>query len=91
VHQNDFFLPSEIRLKVYPNPVTELMSFDLPDYDPGSTYLYKITDMNGKTIREGKALHATVHLNMSGLPPAVYYLQVEKNKQFYKAALIVKQ
>jgi len=90
VHQHDFFIPSEIRLKVYPNPVTESLHFDLSGFDMNSTYRYKITDMNGKTIKEGEALYASMRLDLSGLSPAVYYLQIEKNKQFYKGALFVR-
>jgi hypothetical protein len=91
VNQDDYFIPAEIRLKVYPNPVTESVNFDLPGYDLKSAYYFKVTDINGKMIREGNVLHPTVNIDLSGLSPAVYYLQVEKDKKFYKAALFVKQ
>ncbi len=90
-HQDDFFLPAEIRLKVFPNPATKSISFDLTGFDHTKEYRYKIIDVNGKMILDGKALSSNVFINLPGLSPAVYYLQIEKDNQLYKAALFIKQ
>ncbi len=91
VHQDDYFLPGDLRLKLYPNPATEAIIFDIQGFDSKTDYSYKVTDLHGKTIIHGKAQHENVKLNIAKLSPAVYYLQVEKDNQFFKAALFVKQ
>lgn len=91
VYQDDYFLPAEVRLKLYPNPATEKIVFNLQSFDPKTDLSYKVADMHGKTILSGKVMLENVELNIAELPRSVYYLQVEKDRQFYKAALFVKQ
>jgi hypothetical protein len=62
-------------VKVYPNPASDIITFDLPTND---NYQYQITDITGKIVHTGQLINQNT-INISNLTHGFYliYLQHE--------------
>ncbi len=69
-------LTTKLKLKIFPNPMTEqaTIKFDNPDQE---AYLLKIIDLTGKTILEHRNINSNqVNIKRSQLPPGIYQIQL---------------
>ncbi|NJK97740.1 MAG: T9SS type A sorting domain-containing protein [Bacteroidales bacterium] len=61
---------------IYPNPVLTEMKIDIPSLDEGIFASLIIVDQQGRVIlKEDKAVSSNL-LDLSGLPPGIYYLNI---------------
>lgn len=89
-HQGNLFVsrvndnyPFEIELKAYPNPVVDKLTVETDELDPE----YRIVDTNGRIVANGKIHSEMKHIDFSGFPNGIYFLQVGE----YRTHKIVKQ
>jgi hypothetical protein len=61
---------------VWPNPVRDRLYIALPE--GGDGYAYTLWDLMGRPLREGRVQGGTQDLDLSGLIPGHYYLQVRQ-------------
>ncbi len=66
------------RIILYPNPVTDILLFDLEDY-PGMMFK-RLYDLNGRLLRENDD-PGLQQINVSSLSRGVYYLEFQKGPE----------
>jgi len=86
-------LPDEIDLKVYPNPVSDVLNVELKIVEHGQ-YVFEVIDHLGRPVsREYKSFETgaqKMHLSTSSLSPGVYILTVKSNKGMIGVKKIIK-
>lgn len=75
-------------LKVYPNPAVNQVMVELPET---GTYKLRLTDLNGRAVIKVEQASALQPLNVSQLPPGVYFLNAEGNAHILKAKLVIER
>jgi len=76
ITNNNQSLESSIpKIKVYPNPFTNLVSMEYSGNDFPVTY--KLTDLNGKLIIEGETDSQTEIINLNGFASGAYLINVK--------------
>ncbi|MBN2484894.1 MAG: T9SS type A sorting domain-containing protein [Bacteroidales bacterium] len=81
------FTEMYIEVTVYPNPTTGILHLLT---DVTETLQYQLFDINGSVLKSGETLSASEELDLSALPPAVYYLKITRGNQVQKTFQIVK-
>lgn len=73
---------NHIALKIYPNPASSILYFDMADYKDIKEA--KVYDINGRLIREVSNQN---YIDLSGMPSGYYFLKVENQakKSFTKS------
>ncbi|MEI8203999.1 MAG: T9SS type A sorting domain-containing protein [Bacteroidota bacterium] len=80
-------LTSVHNIKIYPNPVGDVVYIKTSRFALGSTY--DVSDLSGKKIFNGKLLNETTSIDLRTLASGLYFLKIgENNKQTFK---LVKQ
>ena len=75
-------------VKIYPNPVSDILSIDLAKTDNCELYLYDIT---GKLLLQKSVSSYPAQINVSGLKPGVYLLSIiDRKNHKYKNIKIQK-
>ncbi len=74
---------------VYPNPAKEFISISLTDIEQSINADYTITDLSGRVIMKGKLKATNTRIDLNGLLPGLYLLQVEG--QLQEVVKIIKQ
>jgi uncharacterized membrane protein (Fun14 family) len=79
--------PLSSSVKVYPNPVENVLSINLPSNLDNQNLSYSVTDMTGRIVLNGKL--AQTQLNVKELNSGIYSLQIQTsngviNKRFVK-------
>ncbi|MBK6902664.1 MAG: T9SS type A sorting domain-containing protein [Saprospirales bacterium] len=71
----------EMRLKVYPNPASEVLYIHLPDAGPRGRF--RLVDALGRTLREFAASpgDTTYILPLEGIPPGWYVVVYEEGER----------
>lgn len=83
-------------LQVYPNPVLNTLSFELPGHDQVSSLNLVISDMTGRVVLEQKNeavqtdINGRYSLNVSTLPSGVYILKTQAGTQSWRAKFVKK-
>lgn len=78
-----------LNMESYPNPVKDFLTLKVVDF-PDTDFSYQIFDTGGSLI-EGSALHENLtRINMSGLIPAIYFLNVISGNKIIKSFKILK-
>jgi hypothetical protein len=72
-----------------PNPVSDILRIQLQNY-PYNTIQYKIFDPFGKLITIKEADSELTEIDMGGLPPSWYILEISENKEILKTYKIIK-
>ena len=74
-------VPGELRtgftLSAYPNPVSDILMLRIEN-DNCENLFYRLSDINGRQIRNSEITDRQTCISMGGLMPAVYYLSVIK-------------
>lgn len=74
---------------VYPNPAKEFISISLTDIEQSINADYTITDLSGRVIMKGKLTETNTRIDVNGLLPGMYLLQVQG--QLHEVVKIIKQ
>jgi hypothetical protein len=71
---------SETALQVWPNPAEDYLQWSVPDL-PVFRQLtgYRITNVNGYSVRSGRLLPGEQRIDVQGLPAGVYFLNLLKD------------
>jgi hypothetical protein len=76
-----------ISLNVYPNPTEDNLILEIIDFS-NKKLMYQLTDIQGKLLVDGQIIEVQTFLDLSGLAPATYFVDVlslDKNRiQSYK-------
>jgi photosystem II stability/assembly factor-like uncharacterized protein len=77
-------------LQLFPNPVREILTIDLKGNDDQSEYL--IFDQLGRVIKRGitDKDHSQATIDVSGLPPGVYFVVIRDDNGGYRPGKFVK-
>ncbi|PCJ66943.1 MAG: hypothetical protein COA58_05685 [Bacteroidetes bacterium] len=71
-------------LKVYPNPTTNILNVDLPDFI--MSFDYSITSISGQQI--GTSSSTTKSIDVSGLSNGVYFMEIVSNDVSYRTRFV---
>ena len=63
-------------LKVYPNPVTDILIIEAPIQDLD----YRLVDANGRVISNGNITSDPYELDFTNQPPGIYFLWVDEHQ-----------
>jgi len=94
-HQNTYSVVSvennsNIDLRVYPNPTTDLIMVDFNQYENAS-YVLTIIDLNGKVLHSKKLNSNKVLLNFATYVSGTYLLLVKQQDKLIKSFKIIKK
>lgn len=73
---------------VYPNPAKEFISISLTDIEESVNADYTINDLSGRNIIKGKLTETNTRIDVNGLLPGMYLLQVQG--QLHEVVKIIK-
>lgn len=76
-------------IKVYPNPTVDMVYVDIKGVRVAAVQ-YRLADLQGRAVRAG-ALPAGGMVDMSGLAPGVYLLQMQAGDRVWPLQRVVKQ
>ena len=63
-------------LKVYPNPVKNILNVETDTTGIG----YQLLNISGQSVSNGKLENTTQQINFSNLPPGTYFLKINNEK-----------
>jgi len=70
---------AELDMSIYPNPSSDIFNVEIKD--TGGSFNYQIKNMDGITLKEGKASGNNFSINTSGIRQGIYILIVSNGKQ----------
>jgi len=70
---------SNDRIKIYPNPVENILTIDLENYYSGIT-TYNIIDITGKVIKKGIIMSSIQDINTNDISQGIYLLNIKGQK-----------
>lgn len=86
-----FFIESNERLKLFPNPAGSSIQFKLDNAYIDKSVQFTILQTNGSEVRQGRLSPGQQQLDVAGLPAGIYVLKLQYNAEIYKRGLFVKQ
>jgi len=81
----------DYEIKVYPNPVTDLLHISIEKGQKLTDKHFYLIDLKGKRLKEGKFVKNIENLDLSSLPVATYILYIRENNKTLKTFRIVKE
>ncbi len=83
----------DLIISVFPNPVADQLSLLVTGQEnhPQSDYYYHLLDINGKSIILEKMIDDITLIDMSGMQPGVYFLQVTASEERIGLFKIIKR
>ncbi|MBS4061331.1 MAG: T9SS type A sorting domain-containing protein [Bacteroidetes bacterium] len=85
------FIERNNRLKLFPNPATDKISFHLDEDLAGEPLHYSIMPINGSVVAQGSLSSGQQQLDLEGLPAGIYVLKLQRKGGAYKSGMFVKQ
>ncbi|MCU0362421.1 MAG: T9SS type A sorting domain-containing protein [Bacteroidales bacterium] len=82
--------PGEKALKVYPNPTTGIIKLDLAGYEENISGQFRLFNLGGTLIQEGRLDSPSSELNMGNTPDGIYILKVRINEVVFDYKIIKK-
>jgi hypothetical protein len=80
--------PAFSSIKVYPNPVKDVLQVQLPTI---ATYVLRLSTVEGKLLSVKQNVNGNIHWDMSSLALGLYFLEIEDAKGSKKTMKIMKQ
>jgi len=77
-----------INIKLFPNPTENFIYLKTSEF---KNMNYRISDINGKILKEGNIISEMTEISVSKFPAAFYFFKIMKNKETIKIYQIVKQ
>ena len=78
-----------LEMVAYPNPTSSQLTLKLEGVDFKS-FSYQLYDLNGRLLMDEQIQSSSSQVNMDGLEPATYLLQVKDNQKELKTFKIIK-
>ncbi len=94
-HQNTYVitevedLATDIKISIYPNPTTDLLTIDFPTSERLGNVI-TVTDINGKVLQQTEITTDKKQLNFSNYANGIYFLSVKQKNQLIKSFKIIK-
>ncbi len=94
-HQNPYEITTEIdlfpkiKMTVYPNPISNLISLKV-ESSKVESLRYTITDLSGKVLQTSEIKSDLEQINFSSYAVGTYLISISQNKQFLKSFQIIK-
>lgn len=85
----DEFEYIQLNIKAFPNPTKDFLYLSINPL-PSQNYGYVLADMHSKSIQTKDRLQSENQIDMSALPPAVYFLRLTHNNEIIKVFKIIK-
>jgi hypothetical protein len=79
------------QFNVYPNPFNQSLNLQFSNTSSEISYIWKLTNLQGLALKSGKeniAPNSIGSLNLNGVSPGFYILEVEINFQVYRKLII---
>jgi hypothetical protein len=90
-HSLFFDAGEQLSFNLYPNPVTDQVTIQLPATGNGKN-IVTITDVNGKQLLQQQffmqQIQSTLRLSVSPLPAGIYHLRLQNNGRQYSSKFI---
>ncbi len=75
------FETSKVSVRVFPNPTTYKLTIEFP-FEVLKEYNYKLTDLKGETVLEGKLTgQQTQELDLSDFPNGTYFINIRTEQE----------
>ncbi|MFW5793478.1 MAG: T9SS type A sorting domain-containing protein [Bacteroidota bacterium] len=88
------YIPDDLNLslnvKVFPNPVSDLINVEIESNDISKDFHYNLCDINGRNIQSEKIEGNAVNIPMQQYLPGTYILQIFIDNEAYKSFKIIK-
>ena len=87
-------MESEISLKVYPLPATDLINIEINPVDTGRINIELYNNSGVKVLNEISTYQPVLQVNVSALPSGIYYLKILQTSsihQLFKIEKVIKQ
>lgn len=77
--------------KIYPNPTTEILSFELINFSNSTNFFFEIYDLQGKKVFEQNFYEKNGSLNLQNLQNGIYFLKIFDENGNFTNKKIIKQ
>ena len=81
--------PTNISLKVFPNPTSDFLSLQIEDYS-NEQVDYKIFDLNGKMIASARIIGSQTQIDLTALVKGTYLIEIIEKSKKIKSFKIIK-
>jgi hypothetical protein len=72
---------AHVEIKIYPNPTTEKITLEIPEWEGLQTGMFKLFSLNGQLLQEQPVHSATTTVSLAGMPKGAYILKVYINNR----------
>ncbi len=83
-------LPFEGAISIFPNPALDFLSIRISDVLFTEKMHYRIIDITGREIQNGKVLNSEFFIKIDQLPAGNYYLMVGYSDKFFTPSIFLK-
>ncbi|TVQ42388.1 MAG: T9SS C-terminal target domain-containing protein [Saprospirales bacterium] len=83
-------LPFEGAISIFPNPALDFLSIRISDVLFTEKMHYRIIDITGREIQNGKVLNSEFFIKIDQLPAGSYYLVVGYSDKFFTPSIFLK-
>lgn len=83
-------LPFEGAISIFPNPALDFLSIRISDVLFTEKMHYRIIDITGREIQNGKVLNSEFFIKIDQLPAGSYYLMVGYSDKFFTPSIFLK-
>ena len=66
---------------MYPNPTQNTITVNITGYNTAENTMVYVMDLNGKIVTNETITSVDTELNLGSLPPAVYYIKLQKGSK----------
>ncbi|MDR2009872.1 MAG: T9SS type A sorting domain-containing protein [Bacteroidales bacterium] len=81
-------ISDELIINIYPNPVKEILHFEIEGINNSENINYEISDINGRITEKRLLQSSASEINFTNSPPGMYFLRVYINNEFYDYKII---
>jgi len=78
----------DFRMLIYPNPVSDYFTLELPDLQPGATGSLVIISKMGLPIYSQNQLTQFQTINIGASPPDIYLIRIETGDKLYVVSVV---
>ena len=82
---------SEVDVRVWPNPTSSSLQLTVNNVQLTDNYSYKITDLSGRILMQGKINSEKEEINISGFAAGMYFLEVRSSDGVIQTVKVVKE
>ena len=79
--EDDPLITTDDWARVYPNPVGNLLSIEIPDFKPSKKTTLRVFDLNGKIVQERPITESKTQINVEAWKDGFYLLHLQAGEQ----------